>query len=351
MTHIVRHIAHDGTCSYFRATHFDPLGFLEFRECLLQNRTEHATTFHGYACDESGDRIGRNCSVSGAVEFNERIPFYALVQGGVLPPQYLEPSSLILDRNVVAFLKQGEDSKHPEAAGVRWTRTFLDQPSFTFSPAISAFEGQDKRTPTYEEFEEEIHQVASLIAAKLPRARVASMSRAVVRQLFEWRLTLDERIARETEFLIEVCPDLAARVPDSRLLEVESRIRRAAAEHESSDSLVLALALATLYESPDGADWAVARKVMKPREHYDAKCAYNCLADLFQLVFAAGATRALSEAAAVLTADRALSLLWCGLGFDQAEPTAEGMRFSLHPTPELFPRLPTERFERFLQPS
>lgn len=331
----------DEQMCHFYVERFDPLGFCALQECLQQDRRSHKTTVHGYLCDETGKRAGERAKMDYSVVFNEGIPFYALVPGGVLPPPHLHDTTLTLDRNILTALRGRGDSASDQAREEAWSLDFLNNPGVAITPISAAFEGTDCRVPTYSEFCAEVRRVTELIQRRLPQAKVIHFDANGLKQMHHWRLEFEPRERAEQRFLRAVGPLLANPVASSRLAEYEHRLFLMAEEcGVASVSLVLLLAMAKLYESPDSP--SIAGRIMKANTDYTDEKAYNCIADLRQLEILAGA-QVLPHKAALITADKGLALFWCGINAQTPQSLDKGMRFSFQPDWRLFPRLPEER--------
>lgn len=339
----LKHVANDGTEHLFHVDRVQPLGFEAFRGCIHGGRRSHPTVMWGTRRDQDGSSIGERVRVSFPLEFNQRIPFYGLVEGGVVPPMYLPPRCVtVLDRNVGTALSRAPSSKHPEARGEAWVFEFLNSSAFRLNPAMGAFEGAKGRTPCFEEFRDEVRTTESAIRARLPKAQVVEFTDDALSRVHSWRTSFDARAASEMGFLQAVAPLLRDPTAASRLQSVEGAVLGEARARRLGRCFVVLTALAVLYESPGGADGGAARAVLKPSDPYTEAAAYNALADLRQLELIA-ASRGMPEPASLLTADQRLALLWCGFGVQGVQVGANETRFSLSPDPALFPRLPTER--------
>ena len=64
------------------------MGFEEFLNCLRDGRRSHPPVMWGTPRDQATP--ADNCArMTISPEFNERIPFYGLLEGGVVPRMYL----------------------------------------------------------------------------------------------------------------------------------------------------------------------------------------------------------------------------------------------------------------------
>ena len=171
---------------------------------------------------------------------------------------------------------------------------------------------------------------------------------SVLRNVFEWRQSFDERAQRETQFLLAMAPLLSNPVAESRLHSVERRVLEEKDRCQLRQSLVVVVTLAKLYESPDGVDGGAAGGVLGFKPNYLPKDAYNALADLRQLELSGG-MRGVSDSFALLTGDRSLALLWCGINVQSAAPGGNGITLSVKPVMDLFPRLARDRSQELIR--
>jgi len=339
----LKHVADDGTEHVFHVDEVQPLGFEAFRDCLRGDRRAHPTVMWGTRRDQASPSAGERVRMTFPLEFNERIPFYGLVEGGVVPPMYLPTGFvLVLDRNVGAALARPEGSKRTDAPGEAWVFEFLNSSAFKLNPAMGALEGTNRRPPEFEEFCDDVRATARTIRARLPKVQVVDFTDDVLSRLHAWRTSFDARARSEGGFLQAVAPLLKDPMAASRLEAVEEAILGEAQARGLERCFVVLTALAVLYESPGGADGGAARAVLKPSDPYTEADAYNALADLRQLELLA-ASRGMPQSVALLTADQRLALLWCGLRVQDVQVGATMTHIRLNPDAALFPRLPPER--------
>lgn len=345
----IKHVGDDGSEHEFIVEDVEPLDFVTLRDCLREGRRSHPTVMRGRPRGDDGTPDGDRIKLTFPIEFRERIPFYGLVRGGVLPAPYLNHTTFVLDKNIVRALQRREDSVLEQAAGEQWCFEFLDSSGNTVNPMMSAFEGSQRRTPTLEEFQDDVQEAVECTSVRLPAVSITRFDTETIRRLYEWRRSFDDRAASEARFLRSVAPFLADPVAVSRLEAVERQVLQEARACGLRTSLVVVTALARLYESPDEIGGNAAVRVLKLhdclKEDSD-EAAYNAIADLRQIELFA-CTLAFPGRFALLTGDQHLAMLWCGLGVQEVQ-VGRKAHFTLSPARELFPRLGAQRHRELL---
>lgn len=281
-----------------------------------------------------------------AINFREPLRVYALVDGGWLPPPFMNPPNLLADSNVIGYLAEiakGNAVAPVQAAG--WWFKLVTNPKLLINPLPYVFEGNQRRTPTFEELKQSYAAATKIIKENLPHASVVEFRDEHFHAAYDLLADLAKRDEKETEFLIKATPLVADGVPTAKLLETETEILKTARDLgvQPKSSLAVLSLLSCLYD--DGrSGYATARKVIKPRAGYNEENAYNALADLGGLRLFLGAI-ALSrlpefESFAFCTFDQAIALLWCGFGFHKIEfNKSSGLDATYIFDENLFPRL------------
>lgn len=338
-----------GEIYQFVPTRFDVLKYGDLLSALVKKEK----TYH-FNCDVESVEVERDGvktvenknRASFAINFHEPLRVYGLVDGGWLPPPFVNPPNLLADSNVIGYLAEiakGNAVAPVQAAG--WWFKLVTNPKLLINPLPYAFEGNQRRTPTFEEFEQSYAEATRIIKENLPHANVIEFHDEHFRAAYDLLADLAKRDEKEMEFLIEAAPLVADGVPTDKLLETESEILKIARDLgvEPKSSLAVLSLLSCLYD--DGrSGYATARKVIKPRVGYNEENAYNALADLGGLRLFLGAI-ALSrlpefESFAFCTFDQAIALLWCGFEFHKIEfNQSSGMNATYVFDENLFPRL------------
>lgn len=335
---ILKHVDDTQESTYILVDSIEPLTFAELRTCLKGGKRVHRTTVFGCISDEAGTPSDRFIKTTADITFHEPAPFHALVPNGVLPLTYVRSGTVLaLDRSSLAALTRRADSNHSDAQSVEWFKQFLNQ-SISINPLPAILEGNQRRTLSFEDTLEELTHATEKLRSRLPNATVSILPTEHLRRLHAWRVSLDEEAERETKFLCAIAPLLADRVPTHRLEQIGRKIRESARNDGIGNSLAVLTALAVLYESETDEDGGSARGVLHPKKHYSRGDAYNAISDLRQLTLTA-ASSLLPGSIALLTGDRALALLWCGLR-PTAKTVAGRINVYLSPVQEFFPRLP-----------
>lgn len=307
----IKHVCEDGMEVTVCVDEVQPLDFGAMLACVRSGRRLHRSRITGRLYEQNGE-LGRRCTASFDIEFRDEVPFYGLVPGGALPPQYLMGSSFVLDRNVISRLRR-VDASERSAQGIRpaWTE-WLNTSENVFNPLSGVFEGGHRRLPTPEEFAGGVSEVRELIQRSLPLARILPISDDILARMYAWRLGLNARTEREMEFLVAVNAVLCNRVSGQGLSSAEAEVIALAQRHRVTSGLVLGVVAAVLFEPADGGDEVPARRVLKFKHSYSSGDAYNAVSDLRSLEFMA-LSAAIAGRHALLTADHPLALLWCGL--------------------------------------
>ena len=273
------------------------------------------------------------------VRFGQDLKHFALVPGGVLPPDFLlrGGTRVLMDRNVVSDLQKmpGVDTGAPHP--LRW----LDADGFHVNPILGAMEGWKQRPLSRNEFRSELLQVQQQIRQRLARANLVEFSGSVLQEMYEEHRRFVPRLKREQEFLRTISNRLADTVPARDLRKGEQFVLESAAKAGLRPlTLIVLTVLAKLYEGnqdrPAG-DVLKLAKIKAAGQDWK-RWAYNAIADVRQMeLLSTGGT--MPDHVAAMTGDVGLAQVWCGL-----RPTGvnrdDGMvAFGFHLDPALFPRL------------
>lgn len=326
--------------------------FLEYDD-LVSALVKKDKTYH-LNCDVDSVEVERNGvrtvenknRASFTIIFREPLPFYALVDGGWLPPPFVNPPNLLADRNVIGYL--AEIAKGNQVAVVQtadWWFGLVSNPKLLINPLPYAFEGNRRRTPTFEEFNQAYKDATEIIKERLPHASVVEFQDEHFRAAYDLLADLAARGEKDTEFLVKSAPLVADGVPSGRLLDVETEILENAGGLglEPKSSLTVLTVLSCLYDNGKSG-FPAANRIIKPRAGYTDEDAFNTLADLSALKLFMGAI-GLSrfeefESFAFCTFDQAIALLWNGFKFYNIEfDKSSGLNATFVLTENLFPRL------------
>ena len=279
--------------------------------------------------------------VSIPITFRQPVSIFGLVEGGWLPIPFVQPAKLLVDRNVVASLAQlRRGASRPDLGHTDWWFEFFKEFSVEINPALYAFEGNNRRPPTLEEFCRAFEEASNEIAKQLPGATLTRYDRPHYQAAYALITEFANRLQRETQFLIRIAPKLTERVADPQLPKFQSEILELGHQLElRTTSLVVLAALACLYERRDGSGILAARKIIKPKRAYSPDDAYNALSDLRALEMFLSGLGLDREPFAFCTCDKAIAAFWCGLAAHSGQWIDERFSFTVSLSDDLFPRL------------
>jgi hypothetical protein len=340
VTFAIRHVAEqDGVSREYIVHEVEPIGFTEFCEHLDGGRDTFHVKARGRVHAAPDLPVGTKMKIGHTVVFHSEVKHYALVPGGVLPPDYLlrGGTRLLMDRNVVSDLRDMPEIDVGPPHHLRW----LNTDGFHVNPILGVMEGSKRRPQTYGEFEHAYNSAERLVRRKLPRTKAVQFSGKRFRDMFDLHRQFAPRMALEAGFLRAVAPQLADQVRDVDLCKTEHFILQAA--HQAGLrplTFVVLVAMAKLYEGNSGSPAAELLKLADLRKAGATwgGCAYNAIADIRQMEFLSTGSR-MPDLVVALTGDLGLAKVWCGLrptGVD-LEDGRVGFYFQLDPA--LFPRL------------
>lgn len=338
-----------GEIVQFVPKNFDPLAYQDLLSALVKKDK----TYH-FNCDvdsveveRDGEKIIENKNrASFKIAFREPLSVYALINGGWLPPPFVNPPNLLADSNVIGFLGAiARGNPLPVVQEANWWFKLVTNPKLLINPLPYAFEGNQRRTPTFEELGQAYMEATKIIKELLPHANVVEFQDEHFRADYDLLAGATERDEKDTEFLIKAAPLVADSVSAAKLLAVETEILKIARSLglEPKSSLAVLTVLCCLYDNGQSG-YPAAKRIIKPRAGYTEANAYNALADLGALRLFLGAI-ALSrfaefESFAFCTFDQAIALLWCGFEFHNIEfNKTSGLNAKFVLNESLFPRL------------
>lgn len=333
----------------FEAKTFFPLSYVEF--CIA--RGEGFKSFK-ISCATDSVRIEKNGVVESSgpgrfdlpINFSRALPVYALVKGGWLPPSFVQPPNLLADSNAIGNLEAiNRGNVQPLYEQLDWWFKLPNESNLTINPVLYALEGNQLRTPTFEELKSSFETATEVIMKRFPKAKIIEYKDVHFQAAFKLITSISKQNEREEEFLIKAAPLVTDGVPSQNLPKYESEIIKIAQETKLDlKSLSVLTVLSCLYD--DGrSGFTAARKILfKSRSNYTRTDAYNALADLNALRFFIGLLAPSesnnSEPFALCTSDKALVLLWSGFYFYDIKFVKDaGARSSFLLSENLFPRL------------
>ena len=259
-----------------------------------------------------GKSLTCSMKINTRITFNEPVVCYALVDGGWLPPPFVIPRNLLVDRNVVSQLKKIKlRVQRDDLYQFKWWLQFFKGGTL-FNPLLYAIEGCSKTTPSFEQFTNAFDEGSAEIASQFQGSRVVTYGKALYEAAYKALVEdIKEQSAQETAFLLETIPRILEPVKTERRKNVEAGILDAASKRGLYQSSLIVIAVLTcLYDQ--GSPNAAGRGVLKPRKDYSENDAFNAIADLNNLelfIRCRGELRSF----ALCTCDWALALFWCGL--------------------------------------
>lgn len=319
-----------------------PLSFADLREHLAHGKNKFKVRAHvrvHETTDVPGLPVGSEKTLDLDMSFPAGVKHYALVPGGVLPPDFLlrGGTRVLLDRNVLSDLRampaRDRGTPHP----LRW----LDSTGFRVNPILGVMEGMRQRPLSWKEFQAELAQTHRLVRRRLPRTMAVNFDRPAASAMYKQHRLFVPRLRQEQDFLRAIATRLADTVAARDLRKVEQFVLAAAAAAAIRPlTFVVLTTLAKLYE---GADQRPAARLLKlgdlrAAERHWRRSAYNALADVRQMELLAGG-RTMPDHIAALTGDVALALVWCGLRPAGEKHEGGSILFGYDLDPALFPRL------------
>lgn len=280
------------------------------------------------------------------VNFRHTLPVYGLVKGGWLPPSFVQPPNLLADSNAIGNLEAiNRGNAQPIYEQMDWWFTLPNESDLTINPLLYAMEGNQLRTPTFEELKSSFATATEIIRGKFPKAKIIEYENVHFRAAFELITSISRQNEKEIEFLIKATALVVDGISAQNLPKIEFEIIKIAQETKLDlKSLSVLTVLSCLYDNGRSGFTAARKILFKSRAEYTKTDAYNALADLNALRFFIG-TLALSESNksepfALCTSDKALVLLWSGFNFYNIKFVKDGgARSSFLLSENLFPRL------------
>ena len=262
---------------------------------------------------------------------DERAPFYALVDGGVVPHKFLKCEGMVLtlDRNVVVPAKLSVIKK------------LYDLPEVKFSPATSGIEGHKGRSQNLSEYKEKVGEIiASLKNLAFQNAKILEAS-----DLDERFQILDDitDLHAEEKFLTRIGPLLdpsVSKPPKEKLLS--DVLKFADSAGLSRKGLLVIAALQILFAPTAKTYWNAGRRLLKPTTDLKSKDLYNAISDI-RILKTHALWSALGVKSCLLTGDIGVALLWSGLSVTCYENSNEcvsmqiTLRLDSDDKPQMFP--------------
>lgn len=302
-------------------------------------------------CLPNGERAQKGQGlIEMPINFQRNLPIYALVENGWLPPPFVTPPAYLPDRNIIGYIQQiNKGNPHALYADTEWWLKIISDDQIHINPFLYAFESNQQRIPTFEEFKNSFAEAEGIIRGLFPNANLVVYGDREFNAAFDTIIDVLKFHPQETIFLQKVAPLIRECVPKDRLQQVCDDIFQIAERLGLPlTSIPLLAALSCLYEDRNIAGYNAARELLhlKGGVYTDEK-AYNALSDmrglLLYLAFRAIAYRMNANPYAYCTADKAALLFGCGLGFKNVEFRGNQLYLALELSEFLFPRLAEDK--------
>lgn len=275
------------------------------------------------------------------LQFDHPVNAYALVIGGYYPLSLAFSGMLLIDRNILSVLSSVSGlSTRQDAEANRWWLSFLNRSQCILNPVLCALEGEEGAVPSYEEFCASFDTACEYIRKHLPNAQVVNFVQEAYQAAYSTVEDLTVRYENERAFLVGAASLLARRNKSSELRNVEDNLfSLCSSSGLEVFSLPLIAALSCLYESRDGNEQSIGRRIIKPSEYYDEKRAHNTISDLRALEYLAIANGLGIGSITFCTRDKALAALWCALKMEPGYWKNGGVSINMSLGAQLFPTL------------
>jgi hypothetical protein len=334
----------DGKTNKVRPTDFTPLTLDDLSSLLDDPKSSIDIAYRGEWYDITEKNCHEKINGTMSVVFDKPPRPFALVRGGWLPMPFVIPPQFFVDRNVVSKLKSltSSNPRPSEADFSSWMQTLL-QGRPLFNPLPYAWESANRRRPTFSEFEQELVKARQEILHAFPNATVSSFEAKSTAAAYHQLIEFVEREQRQTQFLLNVAPNLVDTVADSKIEQTKQRIFAAALAHGVPRRGILMFAvMSTLFES--NREMSIGRSLLKPKPNYNVADAYNAISDLRAIELLVGShAMAPTHPPALATDDIALVKFWCALGLRAKMPITGGWKFSYSFSNLLFARLDSKQ--------
>lgn len=330
---------------------FHPLGFMNLVNALnagnnIYNLRVDASVIETYEAGEMVDSV-ENVQVNLPVNFSRRLPVYALVEGGWLPPPFVYPKQFFFDRNVIGHIQainRGNSSANLD--DTRFWLSMMESNEIFISPLLFAFESNLKRVPNLDEFKQGYEEAVPIIKGLFPNATVPTYDDENYEHLYRFVEDVLAHHDQETEYLIRAAPIIRQSVQPARRRPVADELFELAKQVRIDYFSVPFLAtISCLYENYAVAPYNAARRLLKfGGGDYTRESAYNALSDMRGLIIYL-AFRALAKAEenhpyAYCTADKPALLFGCGLNAFDDEFRDSSLHLSITLRGPLFEDIP-----------
>jgi hypothetical protein len=326
----------------FLSKYFSPLGLQELSR-LEGNKNAPLVV----RAEVSNVRIdGKHQKGAGRIEtdlmFKEPPTILALVPGGWLPIQLINPRYFLLDRNFISNLKKVRTGRSfGTARAFRWALEFVDSDQTLFNPLPAARESTYRRIPCFEEFKRSYQEAVLELRHAYPSSKVVQHSEEGFSTLYKEFRRYDVTLRDEIKWLRSIQPLIIHPVSLNERHHTRDKILEDADRLKiSRQSSIVVLAMACVYEDQHDNSRSIGRKILSLKTSYSEELAYSALMDLRHLELLTEChVRAPKTPFAFCTSDRALARLWCTLIPRGRENLEGGIDVEVDLSTELFPGL------------
>ena len=269
----------------------------------------------------------------------EPLSVFVLEVGGYSLPCFINASILLLDRNVLSNIRNIlSKGNHRDNVANSWWFSFLNSPSISLNPALSAMEGRNQKTPTYDEFCTEFDRDRITLEEFFPETQTLKYSDIHYRAAYELVEAGVAGYKDDLNFLLEAIPLITNRNPAHKLRDIESRLFEVAKSNNIKKlAFPLIACLSCLYESSTSTLKSNGRSILKPKPNYTSSMAHNALMDLSSLSMLLQANSKLNSKIGLCTSDKGLVKFWCDLQTNtHGKSTSSGFEVTLELTTNMF---------------
>jgi hypothetical protein len=286
--------------------------------------------------------------VSITMNFGQPASVFALVEGGWLPPPFVNPPQFLVDRNVVISLSQIRRGLSNEKIESReWWFQLFENFSATINPVLYAFEGDNRQSPSFDDFRRSFDAASQEVSRQLPGSKLITYDEIHYAAAYDAVLRFADRYEREVQFLMTVAPMILSRSPQFKVRSIQEAILKQAQDLKlHARSLSVVAVLSCLYENKDGSGFGAARRVLKPSSKYTRADAHNAICDLRALEIFISGLGIERPGFSLCTCDLPLAAFWSGMNASgQRWEGSDRLTFTMSLTSDLFPRLQDDERE------
>jgi len=282
----------------------------------------------------NGEKVN---SVSASLDSTLGSTTIGLVKGGWLPSGLAISDSVILpDRCTVAAIRSRFLGGTRKSGVHDDFLDFLADHPVRINPMLCAMEGISGSTsPNEAELSAIFDRTANGILMALPHAVIFPEKTAVMKGALGLLQDSAGSFQLKQKFLLKAAPLLSAPAGKAKRLDLLDQMFELAYACGISKASILMLTV--LSAASAGQSMNPARKLLKPRNPYTKKDAYNALSDLRALDLLIGACADFPNLqVSLMTNDKALALLWSGLQAHSFRRNGLKIEYSINPHRALF---------------